>query len=91
MDGGAEGYLLAPKRLSVSRLPGRFTNVFVNRSHEWAKAVNTCIWHMDGGLYQDVTECIEGRMVVNHFSLHFQVMRPHRPIVAALLPRSCLR
>ena len=56
----------------VVRGDDAFERVFVNRSSEWHAAVESCISGMDGGLYQDVSECIEGRMAANRFSIHFE-------------------
>jgi hypothetical protein len=56
----------------VVRGADTFERVFVNRSHEWHAAVQTCVHGMDGGLFQDMSECIEGRMAANTFSIHFE-------------------
>ena len=74
----------------VVRGKGAFEHIFVNRSGEWRDAVHTCLYGMDGGLYQDMSECVEGRMVDNRFGIHFEAhflggdmgwaVIPHDPI-----------
>ena len=49
---------------NVVRGDGAFEHIFVNRSEEWHAAAQTCVFGLDGGLYQDLSECIEGRMEV---------------------------
>ena len=74
----------------VVRGKGTFEHIFVNRSGEWRDAVHTCLYGMDGGLYQDMSECVEGRMKANRFGIHFEAhflggdmgwaVIPHDPI-----------
>ena len=54
-----------------------FEHIFVERAAEWHAAVEACMRDLPRALHQDVTECIEGRMAINGFSIHFQA-RSHR-------------
>jgi len=61
-------------------------DVFTNRSSDWNEAVSLCV-QLDGGLFQDVSECIEGRMRVNQFQLHFNAHFIGGDMQLALVPQ----
>ena len=54
----------------VLRYLTAWETVFANRSDGWNEAVALCV-QLDGGLFQDASECFEGRMRVNQFHVHF--------------------
>ena len=54
----------------VLRYRRAWESVFFNQSDTWNEAVAVCLG-LDDGLYQDVSECIEGRVQANLFRIHF--------------------
>ena len=52
----------------------------------WRRAAEVCTTGLDGGLYLDVSECIEGRMAVNDFTTHFLMHFIGGDMMAAAVP-----
>lgn len=59
--------------------------VLTNQSTEWNEAAALCV--KLNGLFQDASECIEGRMRVNQFQLHFNAHFIGGDMQFALVPQ----